>query len=109
MTREKLRKIQRQIDALRRTAVTHSDVASVANQLGRKRLKGAMARKEPTFISTVFASARPISIPDHGSRNLSPIVKKNVLNDLEEDILRFQEMLRKEEENDVQENGGYSN
>jgi hypothetical protein len=69
-----------------------------------------MARgKEPAFVSTVFPNARPISIPDHGSRNLSPTVQKNVLNDLEEDVFRVEEKLRKEAENDVQENGGYDN
>lgn len=110
MTEEKLRKIHRDLNALRRKAVTHREVASLAAKLGRKRLKGGMARgKEPTFVSKEFPQARPISIPDHSNRNLSPTVQKNVLNDLEEDVFRFQEKLRKEAEDDVQENSGYDN
>jgi hypothetical protein len=110
MTEEKLRKIEREIAAARRRAVTHRDIASIATKLGRKRLKGAMARgKEPAFISTVFPNARPISIPDHSNQNLSFGVQKNVLNDLEEDVFRHREQLRREAENDVQENGGYEN
>jgi hypothetical protein len=110
MTDEKLRKIQRELATLRRKAVTHRDVVSVATKLGRKRLKGAAVRgKEPTFVSTVFSQARPISIPDHGNSNLSPTVQKNVINDLEEDVWRFQEELRREAEDNVQEDSEYEN
>jgi len=110
MTRDQLRKIERDIAAARRRSNTHRDLKAIATKLRRVRLKGAAVRgKEPAFVSTVFPKAHPISIPDHGSRNLSPWVQRNVLNDLEGDVLRFEEKLRKEEQDDVQENGGYEN
>lgn len=112
MDARKLDRIQRDIAAARRRVVTYSDLVSIATSLRRKKLKAAGARgKEPAFVSIEFPNARPISIPFHGNNaSIARGTAKNILNDLEGDVFRFRERLRREAEDDyVQENGGYEN
>lgn len=113
MDARKLEKIKRQIRELRRQrVVTYSDLISLATSLKRAKLKGAQTRgKEPAFISLEFPNARPISIPFHGKNSsMAHGTVKNILNDLEGDVFRFEEMLRREKEEDyIDESEGYPN
>jgi hypothetical protein len=96
MTRKRLDQIKQQIAAARRRSNSFSDLAAIAQALGRKRAKGAQARgKEPAFISTLL-NVPPITIPYHG-RDIKPGTAKNILNQLEEDVLRFDRLLEEEE------------
>lgn len=105
MDRRKLKIIGRQIREARRRVNTYSDLAAIATSLKREKLSGARARgKEPMFVSTEFSDARPISIPFHGkNKSIPPGTAKNILNDLEFDVLRFLERLDEEEYGYVQE------
>lgn len=113
MDARKLDRIKREIRKLRRQrVVTYSDLASLAASLKRVKLAGAQTRgKEPAFVSTVFSYARPISIPYHGkNKGMATGTVKNILNDLEGDVLRFEEQIRKEAGEDyIDESDGYPN
>jgi hypothetical protein len=105
MDRRKLKIIGQQIREARRRVATYNDLAAIAISLKRERLTGARARgKEPMFVSTEFQDVRPISIPFHGrNKSIPPGTAKNILNDLEADVLRFLERLDEEENDYVQE------
>jgi len=108
MNARKLAKIKADIDSARRKAVTARDLIAIATALGRKEFTGR--GKEPTYLSTVFPFARPIAIPKHGNATIPPGTKKNILNDLEDDWLRFKEKVDKEAEaSHVEENYDYEN
>lgn len=62
------------------------ELESIAISVGRKRGKRG---KEPTFIDP-SGKSKPLSIPNH-SRSLSRITANNVLNVLEEDLVRLQD------------------
>jgi hypothetical protein len=96
MTRKKLNQIRASIAAARRRSNTFADLAGIAQALGRKRAKGAQARgKEPAFISTVFVKIAPITIPYHG-KDIKTGTAKNILNQLEDDVLRFERLLEEQ-------------
>lgn len=109
----KLDKIKREIRELRRQrVVTYSDLVAIAASLKRVKLAKAQTRgKEPAFVSTVFSNARPISIPFHGkNKGMATGTVKNILNDLEDDVFRFEEIIRKEAGEDyIDESSGYPN
>jgi hypothetical protein len=107
MDDRKLAKIRREIDSARQKGVTARDLIRIATALGRREFGGR--GKEPTFISTPFPHARPISIPKHGNKNLKPGTKKNILNDLENDWLRHMEKLDKDRASDITESNEYEN
>ena len=98
MTPNKLEKIKREIAAARRRMNKHRDLEEIAISLGRKRATGDQARgKEPTYISTVFLQLRPLSIPDHSGRDIPPGTARNILGQLEEDVVSFESQLEKAE------------
>jgi hypothetical protein len=102
MTSQKLKKIKREIAAARRRSNSYRDLEKIAILLERSQAKGPQARgKEPTFVSTVFPKIHPITIPRHPGRDVAIGTAKAILNQLEEDVLRFERML--------QDNGGYKN
>lgn len=105
MDERKLEKIRRDIDAARQKAVTARDLIRIATALGRREFGGR--GKEPTFVSEPFPRARPISIPKHGSKNLKPKTKRNILNDLEDDWLKHKEQLDRAA--DITESNEYEN
>lgn len=90
MTKEKLEKFRQRIEGLRKSGgVKSSEVEAVAKALGRIR---SQRGKEPTWISQVFSDLRPVSIPCHSS-DLNRFTKNNILDQLEIDLDRYQEIL----------------
>ncbi len=54
--------------------------------------------KEPTWQSLDFPDLRPLTIPDHGSADLSQGVKFSILNQLDDDVNAWDEKLSQEED-----------
>ena len=77
MNRKKLNKLRRTIEGLRRQSPKALEIQKVARQLGRKKVKRG---KEPVWESLEFQNLRPLSIPDHGGRDLTPGVSRSILN-----------------------------
>ena len=80
---------------MRRTQVRAGDVQGLAARLGRKL---ADRGKHPIWVSSVFPALRPLSIPDHGGRDLSARVKKCVLVQLEDDIEAWDQVISEKED-----------
>ena len=98
MTRRKLDKLKRELAALRNGRHKASDFQSLASKLGRK--LNTKRGKEPMWESESFDDLFPLAIPDHGGRDISPGVQKQLLNLLEEDVLRWEEIIEAEEQNE---------
>lgn len=90
MNRKTLNKLWREIKALRGTSIKAIAIQRVAKKLGRQKVKRG---KEPTWESVEFPFLRPLTIPNHGGKDLSPGVKNSVLNQLEDDLLAWEERL----------------
>lgn len=95
MNRKKLDKLRRTIAGLRESSPKAIEIERLAKQLGRQKVKRG---KEPTWESREFQDLRPLSIPDHGGRDLSTGVKHSVLNQLEDDFASWDERLAQQEE-----------
>lgn len=92
MTPKKLDKIKREIAAARRKTNTFRDLASIATSLERRLAKGSEVRgKEPAFISMAFPDANPITIPNHAGKTIKKGTAHNILNQLDEDVSRFED------------------
>jgi HicA-like toxin of HicAB toxin-antitoxin system len=103
MTSQKLKKIKQEIAAARQRTNKYRDLEKIAASLERVLAMGAQSRgKEPTFISTAFDRINPITIPNHPGRDIARGTAKAILNQLEEDVLRFEKLL---EANGAYENG----
>jgi hypothetical protein len=88
MNSRRLAKLQRQLDSLRgQGGVNRRDVESLARALGRRRVQRG---KEPTWDSVVFPESRSVTIPSH-SGDLNRFTKDSILDQLEEDIERWEE------------------
>lgn len=111
MTRKKLEQIKRQMEWARRRSNSHGDLAGIAQSLGRKRAKGSQVRgKEPAYLSTEFPNLRPLTIPYHSGRDIVKGTAASILNQLEEDVLLFEQRLDVEEKKQKGSNGnGYNN
>jgi hypothetical protein len=90
MNRKKLDKLRRTIEGLRRQSPKALEVQKIAKQLGRKKVKRG---KEPVWESLEFNHLRPLSIPDHGGRDLTPGVLHSILNQLEDDLTSWDERI----------------
>jgi hypothetical protein len=101
MNAKKLDDIEREIESCRRKANKSRDLEKLAIALERKRFTGR--GKEPTYISTAFPGAPPLTIPYHAGKDLKPGTQKNILNQLETDVLRFRQKL----EDESQKSRGY--
>lgn len=90
MNEKKLAKIKREIDSARQGAANlkHRDLEKIAKMLGRVRSKDRTS--EPTYKSTLLSDANVITIPDH-SKGVNKFTARNILNQLEEDVYRFEE------------------
>jgi hypothetical protein len=88
MTRKKLNKLRAWLDELRRSSPKASEIQRVAKVLGRKKVKRG---KEPTWESDTFPDLRPLSIPDHGGRELPTGTKYSILNQLEDDFSSWEQ------------------
>ena len=93
MNQNKIARLRRELERLRSTSVNALVIQRLAKKLGRKRVKRG---KEPTWESEAFPNLRPLAIPDHGGKDLSPGVKNSVLNQLEDDLLAWDERINGE-------------
>ena len=80
---------------MRHRSVKAADIQGLAARLGRE--KGEL-RQGADLGERRVSELRPLSIPDHGGgRDLSPRVRKSVLNELENDIDAWDQKLTEEE------------
>lgn len=106
MNTRKLNKIRQEIASARKRANTHRDLERIARSLGRHRLTGVSARgKEPTYASTIFLKANMITIPNHGNKTFGPRTQSIILDQLEEDVDRWEEKLTRDKKNLSRGNG----
>ena len=63
---------------------------SLARSLGRRRVKRG---KEPVWESEAFDDLFPLAIPHHGDRDLATGTKRSILEQLEGDVLAWEERL----------------
>lgn len=80
---------------MHRASVKAAEVQSLAARLGRQL---ADRGKHPMWVNSQFPKLRPLSIPDHGGRDLSLRVRKCVLLQLEDDVLAWDEWISKRED-----------
>jgi hypothetical protein len=89
MNRQKLDKIRKQVEELRKKGgIKSSELESLARALGRVR---SMRGKHPIWVNKTFPDLRPLSIPRHGSKDLNRITANIILDQLELDIEKFEE------------------
>ena len=94
MNREKLEKLRQWAKDLRRQGgIKSADMEGLAQALGRKRHKRG---KEPTWISEKFTDLRPVTIPHH-SRDLNRFTALHILDQLEDDLDRYETEATKKE------------
>lgn len=94
MKGNKLNKLRRAVEAMRRSQPKVKELRSVARQLGMEKEEGG---RHPTFASNVFPHLRPLSIPDHKGREMAPGTKHSILNAFEDHINAWDERLSKQE------------
>ena len=91
MNRRKLSKIKQEVNGFRsRGGLKSYEIESVAIRLGRAKSDRG---KEPTWVNKQFPYLRPLSIPHHGSRDLNKYTVGGILDQLEEDIECWEELL----------------
>jgi hypothetical protein len=90
MDRKKLDSIREDMDAMRRRMVKAADLQALAKQLGRHPVNRG---KHPNWESEAFEHLRPLSIPDHGGRDLSKTVRSCALKLLEDDVAAWEAWL----------------
>ena len=89
MNRQKLDKIRKQVEELRKKGgIKSSELESLARALGRVR---SMGGKHRIWVNKTFPDLRPLSIPRHGSKDLNRITANIILDQLELDIEKFEE------------------
>jgi hypothetical protein len=99
MTRKKLDKIKLELAALRQGRHKALAFQRAAKRLGRK--ENTKRGKEPMWESDVFPDLFPLAIPDHGGgRDISPGVQRTLLDLMDEDVVRWEEALNNEQNNE---------
>jgi len=96
MDRKKLDKLREEMGEMRRRMVRPSEMQALAKQLGRQLVKRG---KHPNWESEMFDHVPPLSIPDHGGRDLSKFVRGCALNALEQDVSAWEAWLDQNERN----------
>jgi len=104
MNRKKLDKLKRELAGLRQGRHKALAFQRLAGKLGRK--ENTKRGKEPMWESESFRDLYPLAIPDHGGKDISPGVQRQLLNLLEEDVLRWEELLEAEEQNEEADESG---
>ena len=94
MKQRKLAKLWKNLAALRRGTHKAREFESLARRLGRELVDRG---KHPMWESTVFDELDALSIPRHGGKDIPPGTKKSILNQLEDDLLAWEERLGKKE------------
>ncbi len=90
MDTRKLAKLKGELKSKRRSPQKAKDLESFAKKLGRE-LMGKRG-KEPVWVSREFRLP-PVSIPHHGGRDMAIGTKNAILDQLEEDILEWEQRL----------------
>jgi hypothetical protein len=85
MDKKALDRLRAEFEAMRNVPQRGSDVASLAERLGRKRVNRG---KEPTFESDFDIPV--LTIPMHGSKNLKKGTQKNIFIQLEDDFIAWE-------------------
>jgi hypothetical protein len=83
MTPRKIAKLESELKRLRKTPQNARSIQKLAKALGRVTVNRG---PEPNWINSKFPTLRPVSIPDHGSRDLATGTKNSILNQLEDDL-----------------------
>jgi len=105
MNFKSLERIRRRLEDYRAAPanIPSGELVKVAKSLGRRRKK--KRRGEPIYISTIFPQLSPLRIPSHPGA-LPRYTALSVLNQLDEDILQWEEYLGKSK---TQTEKGYNN
>lgn len=91
MNPNRLKKLKRALAAKSsKGSVNAREMEQIASQLGRQKVKRG---KEPTWEHKELTSRPPLSIPHHGSTDLSPAVKRIVIDSLQKDIEAWEDRL----------------
>jgi len=93
MNPRKLGKIRSRLAAMRQSPQGARALEGLARQLGRQLVKRG---KEPMWESAVF-KLFPLAIPHHGGRDLPVGTRNSILDQLEDDILSWEEKLSEED------------
>jgi hypothetical protein len=76
----------------------------LASKLGRK--ENTKRGREPMWESESFGDLFALAIPNHGGKDISPGVQRQLLNLLEGDVLRWEEVLEDEEQDEEADGSG---
>jgi len=91
MKRQKLDKLRKQVEELRQKGgIGSSELESLAEALGRVRSKRG---KHLTWINKAIPDLPPLSIPHHGSKDLNKYTANDILDKLELDIEKLEELI----------------
>ena len=91
MDREKLDKLRKRVQELReKGGIGYSELESLARALGRVPSKRG---KHQTWVNQTFDDLRPLSIPRHGSKDLNKFTANDILDKLELDIEKLEELI----------------
>lgn len=91
MDRGRLNKLRIRVEELRKKGgIGSSELESLAKALGRVQNKRG---KEPTWVNQTFPDLRPLRIPRHGSKDLNKYTANAILDQLELDIDKFEELI----------------
>lgn len=93
MDRRKLDKLRAEFEAMRGSPQKGGDVASLAERLGRKRVKRG---KEPSFESDFDIPV--LTIPLHGSKDLKRGTLRSILMQLEDDFIAWETKFERDEQ-----------
>jgi hypothetical protein len=91
MNWKRLNKVKRELAGMRQGRHKALEFQSLARRLGRD--ENTKRGKEPMWESIPFPDLFPLAIPKHGGKDISPGVQRQLLNLLEEDVLRWEEKL----------------
>jgi hypothetical protein len=80
--------------AIRRSQPKAIELVRIAKALGRIDVNRG---KEPTWVNAEFPELRPLSIPMHKGRDLSPGTRDSILTQLEDDMIAWEERIFQEE------------
>jgi hypothetical protein len=87
MTKKKLRQLKHQLAQMRRSPQRADHLQKLAKALGRTLVNRG---KEPTWESHEFDELYPLSIPDHGGKDLAIGTKNSILDQLEDDVCAWE-------------------
>lgn len=91
INREKLNKLRKRFEELRKKGgIGYSELESLAEALGRVRSKRG---KHLTWINKAIPDLPPLSIPHHGSKDLNKYTANDILDKLEIDIEKLEELI----------------